>query len=301
VLSLRGYNHTVEPTIAYLNGHFVPEEQAKLSLHDAGFTWGATVVDRVRTYGRQYFRLPEHLARFRRSCELCRIPPPAPDAELTLFAEHLLEQNGPLTHPDDELALVLFATPGDHNSFGTLGLHTEPIDVTRHRPLIERGARLVTPAVRHVPGQCVPLQAKMRSRTFWWIAEQQAHDIDAEASALLLDLSGHVTETAIANFLIVRGGVVISPPRELILDGISLRFVEEICGRLDIGFVEKPLRPEDCYDAEEALLTSTPFGVAGVSSLDSRPIPWPGPILQRLHDAWSAEVGADIWRGIRTE
>src|SRR5262249_25764469 len=176
-----------------------------------------------------------------------------------------------------------------------------PIDVVRHRPVIRRGAKLVTPAVRHVPVQCVPPQAKMRSRMFWWIAEQQAHDVDAEASALLLDLSGHVTETAVANFVIIRDGAVISPPRESILDGISLRFVEELCGRLEIGFSEKRLRPEDCYAAEEALLTSTPFGIAGVSSINSRAIPWPGPLLQRLHEAWSAEVGVDIWRGIRPE
>src|SRR5262249_47796497 len=187
----------------YFNGHFIPEEQAKLSLHDAGFTWGATVVDRVRTYNRKFFRLPEHLARFRRSCELCRIPLREPDAELTMFAEHLLEQNGPLTHPDDELALVMFAAPGENHgdkARGSLGMHTQHVDVMRHRPLIQRGAKLVTPAARHLPMQGVPPQAKMRSRMFWWIAEQQAHDVDPEASALLLDLSGHVTETAIANF-----------------------------------------------------------------------------------------------------
>jgi branched-subunit amino acid aminotransferase/4-amino-4-deoxychorismate lyase len=287
----------VEPTIAYLNGHFVPEEQAKLSLHDAGFTWGATVVDRARTYNRKWFRLPDHITRFRRSCELCRVPQSVPDSELTRFAEHLLEQNGPLTHPDDELSLVMFATPGA--GYANLGMHTAPVDGLRHRSLLKRGARLVTPEVRHVPLECIPPQAKMRSRMFWWIAEQQAHDIDAEASALLLDLSGHITETAIANFVIVRGGVVISPPRESILDGVSLCFVEELCGRLEIGFDEKRLRLEDCYSADEALLTSTPFGVAGVSALNGRPIPWPGRLLQRLHDSWSAEVGMDIWRGIR--
>ena len=283
--------------IAYFNGHLVPEEQAKLSLHDPGFTWGATVVDRARTYNRKFFRLPQHLARFRRSCELCRVPQPVADAELARIAEQLLAQD---LH--DECALVMFATPGeDHGDKprGSLCLFTEPLDGLRHRPLIERGARLVTPAVRHVPVECIPPQAKMRSRMFWWIAEQQAHDVDAEASALLLDMNGHVTETAIANFVIVRDGTVISPPRESILDGVSLRYVEELCGRLGIGFTEHQLRPEDCYMADEALLTSTPFGVVGVSSLDGRPISWPGPILQRLHAAWSDEVGVDIWRGFR--
>src|SRR5262249_34146697 len=148
---------------------------------------------------------------------------------------------------------------------------TEPLNGLTNRPLIERGARLATPAVRHVPMECLPPQAKKRSRMFWWVAEQAANEGDAGASALVLGLNRAVPEAANANFVIVRDGAVISPPCESILDGVSLRFVEELCGRLGIGFTEHRLRPEDCYTADEALLTSTPFGVVGVSSLDGRP------------------------------
>jgi branched-chain amino acid aminotransferase len=277
--------------IAYFNGHFIPEDQAKIALNDPGFTWGATVTDRVRTYNRKYFRLDEHVRRFRRSCELCHIQQPVPDAELIMFAEHLLKENGEVTPPENELTLIYFATPD------LLGMHTIPSDAARYKKMLAAGARLVTPATAHLPDECVPRQAKMRSRMFWWIAEQQARETDPDATALLLDLDGHVTETSFANFVIVRDGVIVSPPRESILDGVSLRFVEEIAGRMGIEFVENSLRPEDCYSADEALLTSTPFGIAGVSAINGRPIPWPGPVLQRLHQFWSAEVGADIWRG----
>ncbi len=297
----------MEPTIAYFDGHFVPEESARISLHDAGFVWGATVTDRVRTYQRKFFRLSEHLARFRRSCELCRIPQPVPDTELALFAEHLLEQNGPLTHPDFEMALVMLATPGEDRrgepggspnaggSPGSLIMYTEPVG-TRYQPWVEHGARLITPATRQLPVECVSPQAKMRSRMHWWIAEQEVRAVDPAASALLLDQSGHVTETAADNFAIVRLGAVLTPPRAAVLDGISLRVVEELCGELDIPFVEQPLTPAECFTADAALVTSTPFGVAGVSIVNGRPIPWPGSVLRRLHEAWSRLVGVDIWR-----
>src|SRR5262249_16923768 len=154
----------------------------------------------------------------RQSCELCRIPQTVPDAEITRFAEHLIEQNMCWLDANDEVVVVLFAMPGE---FGpNLCITTEVLHGAHYRRILESGAKLMIPAVRHVPEECIPRSAKMRSRMFWWIAEQQAHDVDPDASALLLDLAGNVTETASANFLIVDNGTVVSPPQTGVLDGI---------------------------------------------------------------------------------
>jgi branched-subunit amino acid aminotransferase/4-amino-4-deoxychorismate lyase len=128
----------------------------------------------------------------------------------------------------------------------------------------------------------------------WWIAEQEAKEMEPGASALLLDTDGFVTETAAANFLIVRGGTVISPPRSSVLDGVSLRVVEELCAGLAIAFTERPLVLAECQAADEALLTGTAFCVAGVRRLNGVELPWPGPIWHRLLTAWSERVGMDI-------
>jgi branched-subunit amino acid aminotransferase/4-amino-4-deoxychorismate lyase len=127
---------------------------------------------------------------------------------------------------------------------------------------------------------------------------KQQTALDPLASALLLDETGHVTETAAANFLIVRKGTVVTPPRSRVLPGISLAMVEKLCQDLGIPFVEEPLGPADCYAADEALLTSTSFCLAGVSRIDGHSIPWPGPIWQRLLAVWSERVGVDIARQI---
>jgi branched-chain amino acid aminotransferase len=278
----------------YIDGQFIPEQDAKLSLHDAGFVWGATVTDRVRTYRRRLFRLTEHLRRFRRSCELCRIPQSVPDAELTRLAEHLIEHNGSLIPREDELVLIIFATPGNHSP--NLGLIVEPLDASRYQPLIARGARLITPPTRQILRESVPPEAKMRNRMHWWIAEQQVRDIDPTASAILLDTDDHLTETASANFAIVQNNSLLVPSRASVLDGVSLRVIEELCTQLSISFLERPISVEDCQQCDEAILTSTSFGVCGVSSFNSRPIPWPGKVLEQLRAAWSDLVGIDIWR-----
>jgi branched-chain amino acid aminotransferase len=289
--------------VAYLNGHFLPAGEAGLSLQDAGFVWGATATDRVRTYGHKLYLFSEHLERFRTSCELCSIPQPVPDDELTRIAERLAGLNAALLGPKVELILIMFATPGPCRpgkpaATPTLGMHAIPLEGELYRSLITQGAKLIVPEVRHLPVECVPRQAKMRSRMHWWLAEQQARETDPDAAALLRDRAGHITETASANFLIVRKGVVISPPRDQVLDGISLLVIEELCGTLGIKFEEHSIKIEDCQSASEAMLASTPYGVAGVSSINGISLSWPGPILKRLHKAWSDRVGVDIWRHI---
>lgn len=283
--------------LAYSDGHFVPEDQARVSRWDRGFTWGATVTDRCRTYCRKFFRLSDHLARLRRSCDLCAIPQPIPDAELELFARHLLEQNGPVTHPESELELTVLATPGEHAPL--LAMFVDPLNLTRFQRLLERGASVVTLAGRQLPNSAVPRQAKMRSRMHWWLAEQAAREIDPDSQALLLNPDGTVTETAIANFAIVRGNTILTPPRSEVLDGISMRVVEEICPEIGLTFEEMPLTLGDLAGVDEAILTSTPFGVVGVSSINRQRIPWPGPVLGKLWGRWTERASMDIWQGIR--
>jgi branched-subunit amino acid aminotransferase/4-amino-4-deoxychorismate lyase len=156
----------------------------------------------------------------------------------------------------------------------------------------------VIPATRHVPADCVDPRIKQRSRLHWWLADREAHDREPGAIALLLGLDGHVTETAGANFLAILDGVVCSPPRRTILEGISLRVVEGLCGELGIAFAERPLSREACLGASEALLTSTPYCVAGVAGLDGQALAWPGPVLGRLLALWGEKVGVDIARQI---
>jgi branched-chain amino acid aminotransferase len=293
------------PPLAYLNGQLLPQAEAHLLLNDAGFIFGATATDLCRTFCHHLFRLSDHLARFRQSCAFARIPQPVCDEELTRIAEQLVTHNAALLRSDEDLALVMFATPGPIGYYGglpggpgdgkpTLGMHTFPLPLARYRSFFERGVSLVVPHARHVPATCIDPRAKIRSRLHWWLAEQEAREIEPGAVALLLNQEGCITETAGANFLLVKDGTVVSPPRSTILNGISLLVVEELCGANGIPIREAVIHVEDCLAAEEALLTSTPYCVAGVSRINGQSIPWPGPIGKRLLAAWSSHVGLDI-------
>ena len=136
--------------LAYLNGRFVPFEQASLPLDDAGFVSGATIVDNSRTFRHKLFRWPDHLARFRHDCAECFIPLEASDEHITALAEELVEHNAKRLPPGGELHLVTFATPGPLgfyrgeavNGPATFGMATYPLPFGRYRPFFVEGVTL---------------------------------------------------------------------------------------------------------------------------------------------------------------
>jgi branched-subunit amino acid aminotransferase/4-amino-4-deoxychorismate lyase len=359
--------------LAWLDGRLIPRDEARLAIHDAGFVFGATVTDFCRTFHQQLFRWTDHLARFRRDCSVCFIPLLPDDSELTAIARDLVANNAKLLAPDQELALISFATPGPIGFYAgapeqdgppTLCLHTAPLHLAGYRWFFEEGIALAVAGLHAAPADdLAPPSVKHRSRLHWWrgnailrggrspllstpvqnpspqppprSGEGEAVGRISNPSgckegrignpsyggegeqdstllpspfrggvlqtassgrrlALLEDGTGHITETAIGNLLIVREGAVLSPPHGQVLDGISLRVVAELCEPLGIPFLRRPLKYEDCIGASEVILCGSGFCLAGVRWIDDHPIPWPGPITQRLLAAWSESVGIDI-------
>jgi branched-subunit amino acid aminotransferase/4-amino-4-deoxychorismate lyase len=289
----------MNPPLAYQNGQFVPAGQLSVPIHDAGFVWGATVSDRVRTFNGRLFRLDEHIRRFRKSCASARVPLIETDAQLSAVSERLAEIN----RGERDLSVVWIATPGPLANFAAaasselarpaLIVYTLPIDPTRSARLLNSGIGLVS-----VPaGNAVDPRIKHRSRLGWWIANEKTHERDPDAHPLFLDpQTRYVLETPTSNLLAVIDGQVISPPTGSVLEGVSLGVVKELCERLGLRFWRDNLEREDLSDASEILLTNTTDCVAGVSRLDDEVVPFPGPVLSSLLDAWSELVGVDMRR-----
>ncbi|MCS6849868.1 MAG: aminotransferase class IV [Gemmataceae bacterium] len=290
--------------LAYVQGRFVPQSEARLPIHDAGVVYGATVTEFCRTFRHRLFRLGDHLERFRQGCAAALVPCPWAEADLAAVAAQLVERNAASIAATDDLALIFFATPGPigyllgqpgaaGDGEPTLVMHTFPLPWVRYRRFFVEGVALVVPPVRQLPAGCLEPRIKHRSRLHWWRADQWVRRHDPKALALLLDGDGHVTETALANFCIVRGGTVVSPPRDSILDGISLRVTAQLCRQLGIPMSEAPFTLPECLRADEAFLTGTAFCLAGVRWLNGREFSWPGPVTQKLMEAWAGLVGLD--------
>ncbi len=295
-----------EPVV-YLSGRTVPASQAHLAIYDAGIVLGATVTEMARTFRHQLFRLEDHLARIGRALRYVRFDIGMPIEQLGQICRDVAAQNAKLIGTDDELGLIIFVTAGEYPTYAggaagsvrttpTVCVHTFPMPFELWAAKMERGLHLVTPSIRHVPPQCYDPKMKYRSRMHYYLADQEARLADPDASALLLDLDGNVTETSGANFLIVEEGAIVSPTLRNTLPGISRATVKDLAAKLGIDFVERDLQVFNVINASEAFTASTPYCLMPVTKINGLPIGdgKPGPVLKRLLSAWSDLVGLDI-------
>ncbi len=297
--------------LVFLNGRMVPASQAHLAIFDAGIVLGATVTEMTRTFHRRPWRLADHLDRLFRSLRYTRMDIGLSKEQLAGISNELVEHNARLLD-DGELGLIHFVTAGEYPTYAgsagraarttpTVCAHTFPMPFELWANKMRTGAHLVTPSIRHVPPQCCDPKMKYRSRMHYYLADQEARLVDPEASALLLDLAGNVTETSGANFLLVERGTIVSPTTANTLPGISRAMVIELAGKLSIPFVERDIQVHSVMNADEAFTSSTPYCLMPVTRINGVPIGdgKPGTVLRRLLAAWSEEVGLDIEKQIQ--
>ncbi len=293
--------------IAYLNGQFIPESQAKINFYDLGFVLGATLTEMTRTFKHKAFRLEDHVARLYRSAKYTGISLKESPSDLVARTQELIEQNIRLIDVDSDLGIVHFVTPGENRIYAgsaaasarmepTVGIHSFVLPFSVWRFLFVAGAHLVIPSIRHVPPQCVDPKMKNRSRLHWFLAEQQAHLVDPQAITLLLDLNGNITESSGANVVVIRNRTIYSPPLRNILEGISLCTVRDLAFQVGLSFVEKDMQTYDVVNGDEVWLTTTPYCMAPCTKINGIPIGngKPGPLFDKMITMWGDLVGMDI-------
>jgi branched-subunit amino acid aminotransferase/4-amino-4-deoxychorismate lyase len=290
--------------LAYQSGQYKALEEVSIALNDAGFVFGVTVTDQCRTHRQQPFRLSEHLQRFRRSCELCQVTHPWSHEELRNIIEVLVDKNSQLAARGTEWSVIWLATPGAIGAFlgepgGILDAYPQliiycfPLPFARFRSYYEIGAEVRVP--NHIRYDSMSLlQAKQRSRLSWWLGEQEVKKEHPHAQALLMDSECFATETCSANIVVIRDNSLLSPRFVKILPGISLQTVKELSAKIAIPFIETDITSKDLSRADEALLCSTPYGIAPIGNLNGRQLPVNGPIFERLLQAWNELVGLEI-------
>jgi branched-chain amino acid aminotransferase len=290
---------------AYLNGQFVPAEQALLPVSDAGFVQGTTVAEQLRTFGGKLFRLEMHVERLFHSLKVVEVDPGLSRGDFARIANELVAHNHPLLAAGDDLGLAMFVTPGAYpvmvpsgsSSGATVCLHTFPLRFDAWVDKYQQGEHLATTSVEQVPTRCWPPELKCRSRMHYYLADRQARHHYPGSRALLLDAAGYVVEASTANVVLYRKDTgFLLPPSEKILPGISQAVLMEIAEDLEIYTVHRDLKPADVAAADEVFLTSTSPCIIPVVGFNGRPIGTgkPGPMFAGCMSAWNELVELDI-------
>ncbi|MEL7335840.1 MAG: aminotransferase class IV, partial [Planctomycetota bacterium] len=147
----------------------------------------------------------------------------------------------------------------------TLGMHLNTIDHDRISSQQHRGQAMVLGHVRQPDPACWPRGIKVRCRLHYYLADQIARSIDPSSVAILRDSDGRcITETSIANIAIVHPedpGVIVSPPPQRVLPGITQGLVEEIAAECGVPWLHRPISASELLRAKEVLMMGTDGGL----------------------------------------
>ena len=289
--------------IVYLNGSFVPESEAKVSVLDSGFNAGDGVYDVTRTFDHKPFRLRDHTARLFRSLRYTRIDCGLSLEDMEKVTVEVFERNRPMLEKEEEVAIWQVVSRGVRSSRGnqTIGKATVAIycisiafeEFARH---YVDGVRLVIPSTRRIPPQCLEPKAKINNKMNHNMAIFEAKQVDSQAIPLMLDLDGNISESNAHNFFLVANGKLCTPSNKNVLDGVTKDALFGLAAKLEIEVMEGNFTPYDAYNAEEVFLASTSPTILPVQSINGvRPTrEVPGAVTKRLIQAWSDMVGVDI-------
>jgi D-alanine transaminase len=272
--------------IVYLNGRFLPREEAHLSPEDRGFLFADAIYEVVRYLGGRPYRLADHLARMRDGLNAIRIP-----AEPSFFPEvasRLIAENG----LGNEDALVYAqvsrgAAPRSH-AFPPEGTPPTIFAFARRTdppPPPGGGRAIFVPDERW--GRCDVKSVMLLPNV---LASQKAREAGAIEAILVRD--GIAWEGTKANLFACIGGVLRTAPRgPRILPGVTRAATLDAAAELGITIEERPIAIEELFAAEEVFLASTTLWTYPLTEIEGRPIGAgrPGPVAARLKETLQAE------------
>ena len=242
----------------------------------------------MRAYGGVIFRLPQHLDRLKGSATFLGTGLP----ELGGLTRQL---NNALRRSGLKEAVVRVALIPQRRGTAVPHIVVRPA-IKPTAEAYRRGVAIAVIPARKSPVSGINPQAKYSARlgSVLAVADAQLRGVD---EALFVNELGSVTESTASNFGIVSRGVVLTPPCWLgLLPGITRDVLFEIGERLRLPVRESPLTRHDCYNADEAFLTSTLKEVLGVTRIDRRLIGTgrPGPITVRMRRAFQSVVREEL-------
>ena len=259
----------------YVNGTIRPAAEAVVPVYDHGFLYGEGVYETIRTYNRVPFLYDRHMARLRASSERIRLDVPFTDGELAAAIDRTVDAAGEMR--EAYIRILLTRGVGELN-YDPRSTPT-PTTVIIVKPLEEPPARVFEQGInicqveirRNHPATVNPL-IKANNLLNNALAMQEANRRGGE-EGLMCNYRGELSECSQANFFMVRGGVVLTPPSEAgLLEGITRAYLFDVGKDVGIDVREHVLYPADLATAGEAFITSTTRELSPVTSIDGTPV-----------------------------
>ena len=277
----------------FLNGQWLPIDEARIPILDRGFIFGDGIYEVVPFYSGVPFRWAEHRARMSRSLAKIRLTDPYTDQEWEALVHRIVS-----LHPWADQFVYLHITRGvakrDHafpvNATPTVLAIANPFPVT---PAIQRNEGVA--AVTLADTRWLHCDIKSISLLGNVLARQAAVDEGAVECVMFRD--EFLTEGSAANIWVVKNGVLLSPPRDnKMLEGIRVALVDSLCKAKGIALEVRPVTRAEVLSADEMMLSSATKEVLPICKLDGKPVGTgkPGPVYAALYAAYQEQIKASI-------
>jgi len=269
-------------TYAYLNGSFLPLEEARVSVMDRGFLFGDGVYEVIPVYGKRLFRLAHHLKRLQNSLDAVRIYNPLADDKWENILTELIKRNS-----GSDQAIYLQVTRGvaarrDHafpeDTSPTVFAMSTPVPASVDIASVA-GIRAITledNRWKHCNIKAITLLPNVLLR-------QEA--VDAGTAEAILIKDGFAIEGAASNIFIVSNGILITPPNSpALLPGITRDLILELAVNNAIPHREAGIPLDELLSADEIWLTSSTREISPVIMLDDTTVGegTAGPVWKRM-------------------
>ena len=266
----------------YLNGEFMPIEQARIPVLDRGFIFGDGAYEVIPVYSRHPFRLAEHLRRLQASLDSIKLANPHDDASWTRLIERLVELNAP-----EDQSLYMHITRGPAKRDHAFPKIVTPTVFMMSNPLTTPSPEQISTgvgAITATDNRWLRCDIKAIALLPNVLLRQQAVDAGCVESILLRD--GFMTEGAASNIFVVTDGVMLAPPKNhLMLPGITYDVVLELAQADGIPHEVRKVSEAQLRGAQEIWMTSSTKEVLAITHLDGAPVGTgiPGPMFARMY------------------
>jgi branched-chain amino acid aminotransferase len=268
------------PRYAFFRGRIVPYPEARVGVLTHGLNYGTGVFSGIRGYWNEeekdlfIFRPEDHYRRFLESAKMLGMELEWSAHELTAALLELVRTEG---HREDcyirSLAFYADETVGVRLHDLTPEVSIVSIPYGRYIDK-EEGAHATVSSWRRVDDNAIPARGKIvGSYVNSALAKSEAMRAGFD-EAIVLSPDGHISEGSAANFMLVRNGVVVTPPiTDNILEGITRRTVIELVDKeLGVTVVERSIDRSEVYVADEAFFVGTGVQVVAITRVDHRPV-----------------------------
>lgn len=253
----------------WMNGEFVPWNEAKVHVLTHGLHYGSCVFEGERAYGGEIFKLTEHTERLHNSARLLGFEIPYSVAEIDAACIELLAMQGlsdayvrPLAWRGSEMMGI----SAQNNTINTaIAIWQWPSYFDPAQRL--KGIRLDMAQYRRPDPATAPSASKAAGLYMICTISKHAAEAKGYSDALMLDWRGQVAECTGANVFFVKDGAIHTPTPDCFLDGITRRTVIGLAKKRGIDVIERAIMPEELADFEQCFVTGTAAEVTPVSEI----------------------------------